>query len=107
MICFNLVFNFKIFVHNYGSILSLILFLIYVGFIVYYAIRKIEPLQIIISKILFKNKEEEDKGVATGNNNTLKKDKGKNKDKKVVFYKAPPKRHIQGMIFLKIKIALI
>ena len=92
MICYNLVFNFKIFVHNYGSILSLILFLIYIGFIVYYAIRKIEPLQIIISKILFKDNKEEEKEVSTANNNTIKKDKGKNKDKKVIFYKAPPKK---------------
>ena len=29
MICYNLVFNFKIFCHNYGSILALICFVVY------------------------------------------------------------------------------
>ena len=36
MRCYNLVFNFKIFCHNYGSIITLIFFIIYVVFMVYF-----------------------------------------------------------------------
>ena len=55
MICYNLVFNFKLFFRNYGSIITLILFIIYLIFIILYAIRNISPLKIDISKLLFKN----------------------------------------------------
>ena len=55
MICYNLVFNFKIFCHNYGSILSLILFIIYLLFMIYYSCKEISPLKISISKIIFKD----------------------------------------------------
>ena len=56
MICYNLVFNFKIFCHNYGSIITLILFIAYVVFMVYYAFRNIAPLKVSISKLLFEEK---------------------------------------------------
>ena len=99
MICYNLVFNLKIFVHNYGSIISLIFFLIYVGFIVYYSIRGIEPLQLEVSKIMFeenKRDNEEDKKDQKENNDTAKvnksiKRKKKGKGKKVKI-KEPPKK---------------
>ena len=56
MICYNLVFNFKIFCHNYGSITTLILFIAYVVFMVYYAFRGISPLKVSIAKLLFEEK---------------------------------------------------
>ena len=57
MICYNLVFNFKIFCHNYGSILTLIIFLAYIGFMIYYFIKDISPVKLNISKILFSEQE--------------------------------------------------
>ena len=53
MICYNLVFNFKIFCHNYGSIIILIFFIIYVVFMIYYIIKDITPLKVSISKNIF------------------------------------------------------
>ena len=57
MRCYNLVFNFKIFCHNYGSIIILIFFIIYVCFLVYYILKDISPLKVEISKILFEEKQ--------------------------------------------------
>ena len=59
MKCYNLVFNFKIFCHNYGSIITLIFFLIYIGFLIYYIYKGILPLKINISKLLFEDKNED------------------------------------------------
>ena len=53
MRCYNLVFNFKIFCHNYGSIITLIFFIIYVAFMIYYCCKDITPLKVSISKLLF------------------------------------------------------
>ena len=57
MICYNLVFNFKIFCHNYGSILTLIFFIVYVLFMIYYSYKEITPLKVDISKLLFEESE--------------------------------------------------
>ena len=54
VICYNLVFNFKVFCHNYGSIIATIFFGLYVISLIYYSIRNIEPLKVPISKFLFK-----------------------------------------------------
>ena len=61
MICYNLVFNFKIFCHNYGSILSLICFCVYILFMIIYCIREISPLKVHISKLIFKDIENKEK----------------------------------------------
>ena len=53
MRCYNLVFNFKIFCHNFGSILTLIFFVIYVIFMIYYCCKDITPIKVSISKLLF------------------------------------------------------
>ena len=53
VICYNLVFNFKVFCHNYGSIIATIFFGLYVISLIYYSIRNIEPLKVPISKFLF------------------------------------------------------
>ena len=53
MRCYNLVFNFKIFCHNYGSIITLVFFIIYVVFIIYYCIKDISPIKVEVSKLIF------------------------------------------------------
>ena len=53
MICYNLVFNFKIFLRNIGSIITLLFFIAYILFMIYYCKKGIQPLKIEISKILF------------------------------------------------------
>ena len=58
MRCYNLVFNFTIFCHNYGSILALICFVLYFLFMLYYAHKGIAPLKVKISKIIFDEAEE-------------------------------------------------
>ena len=93
MICYNLVFNLKVFAHNYGSIIALIFFIIYLGFIVFLLFKGIQPLQVIISKIMFQENKP-DKDVDKKNNNTASENslsKGKKKRKKVT-YKNPPKK---------------
>ena len=59
MRCYNLVFNFKIFCHNYGSIITLIFFIIYVIFMIYYSCKTISPIKISISKLLFDEQKKE------------------------------------------------
>ena len=61
MRCYNLVFNFKIFVHNYGSIITLIFFVIYVLFMIYYCCKDINPIKVDVSKLLFEEQKKEDK----------------------------------------------
>ena len=61
MRCYNLVFNFKIFVHNYGSIITLIFFVIYVLFMIYYCCKDINPIKVEVSKLLFEEQKKEDK----------------------------------------------
>ena len=53
MRCYNLVFNFKIFCKNIGSIITLIFFIIYIISMIYYFQKGIQSLKIEISKILF------------------------------------------------------
>ena len=57
VICYNLVFNFKIFCHNYGSIISTVLLGLYVLSIICFSIRAIQPLKIVISKFLFETQD--------------------------------------------------
>jgi hypothetical protein len=58
MICYNLVFNFKIFCHNYGSILILILFIVYIVFMIFFCFKDISPIKVEVSKIIFEDLEE-------------------------------------------------
>ena len=53
MKCYKLVFNFKNFTKNAGSIISLIFFIVYVLFMIYYIMKDISTLKISISKYLF------------------------------------------------------
>ena len=59
MICYNLVFNFKIFCHNYGSILILILFIAYIVFMVFFYFKEISPIKVEVSRIIFEELEAE------------------------------------------------
>ena len=59
MICYNLVFNFKIFCHNYGSIITLIFFIIYVLFMIYYCCKGITPIKVSVSKLYFDEQKKE------------------------------------------------
>ena len=54
MRCYNLVFNLKYFRINYGSIITLIIFGIYIIFMLWYLIKGIEPFRLNISKLIFK-----------------------------------------------------
>ena len=53
VICYNLVFNFKVFCHNYGSIISAVFLAGYVVSMIYYALRTITPLKVEISRFIF------------------------------------------------------
>ena len=53
MICYNLVFNFKIFCQNIGSILTLILFIFYLCILVLYVCKDSTSLKSSISKVAF------------------------------------------------------
>ena len=59
MRCYNLVFNFKIFCKNVGSILTLLFFIVYVVFMIYYCLKEINPLKVKISKIIFNSQLDE------------------------------------------------
>ena len=105
MICYNLVFNFKIFCHNYGSIITLIFFLIYVAFMIYYCCKGITPLKVGISKILFDEQQKyynaTDKqnlmmsnyfALNTKVSKSKKSIKNKNRDSKNIKGNFPPKK---------------
>ena len=94
MRCYNLVFNFKIFCKNYGSIITLILFIAYVVFMVYYCIKNISPIKLGISKILFEeqNKENMKKSNLAKNNNNNTKKKVKFMEKSENKSNFPPKK---------------
>ena len=59
MRCYNLVFNFKIFCHNYGSILILILFIAYIIFMIFFFFKEISPIKVEVSRIIFEELEAE------------------------------------------------
>ena len=94
MICYNLVFNFKIFCHNYGSIISLILFCIYFFYIIYYCYKEISSIKISISKLLFEeqNRENVENSTPYTRNMSKKKSKVKIKEKAEPKDNNPPKK---------------
>jgi len=99
MRCYNLVFNFKIFCHNYGSIITLIFFVIYVVFMIYYCCRDITPIRVSISKLIFEE-QQKDKNIAmkplifNAKSEKIKKTPKEKKNKKNKSTKdyAPPKK---------------
>ena len=109
MRCYNLVFNFKIFVHNYGSIITLIFFVIYVLFMIYYCSKDINPIKVEVSKLLFEEQKKDEKNninpylfhVRTAKTEKIQKSAKTSKNKKKGKHKAtkesyPPKKsHIR------------
>ena len=91
MICYNLVFDKDVFGKNAGSILTLILFIVYIGFFVYYIMEGITPLQENIAQIM-SDEEEEKKEEAKSKENNEKKDEDKEKKPDVITFKNPPKK---------------
>ena len=99
MRCYNLVFDFKIFCTNTGSILTLVLFIIYIFTIILYSLKDITPLKISISKIVFTNNIFES-NINQENQKDHKNKKNKNKQKenltndktKYKKVKYPPKK---------------
>ena len=84
MNCYKLVFDKDIFGKNAGSILTLILFIIYVGFFVYYIFEGITPLQDTVAGMMSEaddNKEEAEKNA-----------QDKEKSPAVISFKNPPKK---------------
>ena len=94
MRCYNLVFNFKIFCHNIGSIISLILFCIYLFYIIYYCYKEISPIKISISKLLFEeqNRQNLENSTPYTRNMGKKKSKVKIKEKAEQKDNNPPKK---------------
>ena len=99
--CYKLVFSFKHFIKNIGSIIVLILFVIYLGFFVYFLLRGISPLKLAISKIFFED--QSNKPISFENLNIKKKSKPKNKKKKALSSNGdnPPKKVIGKSLFNK------
>ena len=58
MKCYKLVFSFKHFIKNWGSIILVILVCIYVSFFIIYGVKGLSPLKTAISKILFEQDNE-------------------------------------------------
>ena len=90
MKCYKLVFNLNYFKKNIGSIFLLILFFIFFGSLVYFAIKGISPLKVAISKLWFDGQKEEEKN----NQEPNVKNKIKSSEKKLLTLKAknPPKK---------------
>ena len=99
VICYNLVFNFKVFCQNYGSIISAVFLALYVGSLIYYCIRTIQPLKVEISRLLFESGEMNniipmDIKKISPQENATKKSNLKNKSKKANSDKSvPPKKN--------------
>ena len=98
VICYNLVFNFKVFCHNYGSIISAILLGLYIASMIYYSLRTIQPLKVEISKFLF---ETEEMNNISPNIETKKLSQQRNKSKKTTSKKKSKKIKIMIMIIIK------
>ena len=61
MKCYKLVFSFKHFIKNAGSIILIVLVFLYLGFFIYFSIKGTSPLKTAISKILFDEKNVDNK----------------------------------------------
>ena len=71
MKCYNLVFSYKHFKSNIGSIINLVFLGAYIGFMIYYIIKDISPLRLELSKLLFNEKEVKDNEVKVDTMNPL------------------------------------
>ena len=85
MRCYNLVFNLKMFKKNYGSIITSILFIIYIITMICYCNKNIYRLKIEISKILFDNSKNENE----------------NKNEKISIFKKIPNKNDKNKKIIK------
>ena len=110
VICYNLVFNFKLFCHNYGSIISICLLGAYIISIIFYCLKTIHPLKVEISKFLFDTKDNLINPVRletekmTPQRNDSKKNTIKNKSEKIDKALPPKKAKANSKFKNKIKI---
>ena len=103
MKCHKLVFSFKHFIKNAGSIILLILLFIYIGFFMYYVIKGLLPLKVAISKILFNDKNVDNKispflDIKTRNKykpTQNKSTKGNNPPKKQLISRSMQKKNVE------------
>ena len=82
VICYNLVFNYKVFKKNAGSIISTVFLGAYVATMILYALRTINPLKVEISRFLFETGDLENVSPVNNNNITNKRHKDKRSTKK-------------------------
>ena len=78
--CYDLAFNFKIFKHNYGSIITFLIFASYLIFFGFFIIKGITPFKLNIARLIFKKEKKENnsntnliKDIAYKSNNPPKK----------------------------------
>ena len=90
MKCYKLVFSFKHFIKNSGSIILLILLFAYIGFFIYFTLKGISPIKVSISKIIFDDKDVDNKISPFFETNT--RNKYKPKDNKSTKGNNPPKK---------------
>ena len=79
--CYKLVFSFKHFIKNAGSIIILILIFAVIGFLVLFLLKGISPIKVAISKLWFNENDIENKLDNISEINIDTKSKGKNKSK--------------------------
>ena len=92
--CYDLAFNFKIFKHNYGSIITFLIFVFYLVFFGFFIIKGISPFKLNIARLIFKKEKKEN----NSNTNIIK----KNDENKSIN---PPKKRNIGK-FKNINISL-
>ena len=92
MKCYKLVFSFKHFIKNSGSIILLILLFVYIGFFIYFTLKGISPIKVSISKIIFDDKDVDNKISPFFETNT--RNKYKPKDNKSTKGNNPPKKQL-------------
>ena len=88
MKCFKLAFDFKLLYHNYGGIISLILFVIYIIFMVYSIFKNVTPIKSSISELV-NSKLEKNIDESNSKNNL---DKNNNIDLNLEQAHNPPKK---------------
>ena len=93
MKCYKLVFNFKLFIKNLGSIILSILLLIYIIFLISFLIKGLSPLKVAISKLWF---DEENISNEYKSNPEINYNKYKDTEEKILNLKEqyPPKKQI-------------
>ena len=102
--CYKLVFSFKHFIKNAGSIIILILALADIGFMIYFSIKGLSPLKVEISKFFFDEQNIDNKlSPFFGGNINNKKSKSNLKEKGILITPGqnPPKKLVLRRMLVK------